>query len=429
MPSLKDLATSVVMAPFTGGLTTLAGLAGLRGAGVENIPIVDDIGDWLQANVLGGREREAIGSYLAPIQQADLYQRQLLEPSWQIGQQAAQQYAQQLLGGAYDIPTPGLQYADYALPSQMYQPGYVPEAFDSRFRPQIETQIARGLAPGAYEERIAEQMERVGGPSAFREQIETQIARGLEEPEEWSLARLADDPGYQFRLQEGKEAITGAAAARGGRLSGETLRELTEFGQGLASQEAEKAYGRFAAERGFGEQRRRQLLGDLLGERAWEYGAGRDVLADLLGERGWEEQMRQQTLGELLGERGFEYGAAQDLARAQERAEERGFGYWQDYRAQQEAERLAAQAMAQQEFLNRQAEMAARSGRLGELAGWAPQIGAQLGPQALTAAGITGALGAQRALAGKQAFQTGLQDLGQIMDLIGAGAALGQPRP
>ncbi len=48
-------------------------------------------------------------------------------------------------------------------------------------------------------------------------------------------------PGYEFRLQEGMDAIDGSAAARGGLFSGRTLRALNDYGQGMASQE----YGTF----------------------------------------------------------------------------------------------------------------------------------------------------------------------------------------
>lgn len=55
---------------------------------------------------------------------------------------------------------------------------------------------------------------------------------------------LTNDPGYQFRLQEGQRALERSASARGGLLSGNTLRDLTRFGQGVASQEYDAAYGR-----------------------------------------------------------------------------------------------------------------------------------------------------------------------------------------
>ena len=46
---------------------------------------------------------------------------------------------------------------------------------------------------------------------------------------------ITETPGYQFQLQQGQEAITGRAAAGGTLQSGATLKDLTKFGQGLAS--------------------------------------------------------------------------------------------------------------------------------------------------------------------------------------------------
>src|SRR3990167_9690943 len=53
------------------------------------------------------------------------------------------------------------------------------------------------------------------------------------------------DPGYQFRLQQGEQALGRSAAARGGRLGGAQLKALADYGQGMASQE----FGNFAARR------------------------------------------------------------------------------------------------------------------------------------------------------------------------------------
>jgi hypothetical protein len=65
-------------------------------------------------------------------------------------------------------------------------------------------------------------------------------------------ASLANDPGYQFRLQTGQRALEGSAAARGGLLSGGAARGLTEFGQQLGSQEYQQAYGRALGENQLG---------------------------------------------------------------------------------------------------------------------------------------------------------------------------------
>jgi hypothetical protein len=55
---------------------------------------------------------------------------------------------------------------------------------------------------------------------------------------------LSRDPGYQFRLSEGRRLLEGGAAARGLLQSGGTLRGVTELGQNLASQEYANVYQR-----------------------------------------------------------------------------------------------------------------------------------------------------------------------------------------
>lgn len=50
-------------------------------------------------------------------------------------------------------------------------------------------------------------------------------------------AGFQTDPGYQFRLQQGLNAIEHSAAARGGRAGGDTLKALQEYGQNFASNE------------------------------------------------------------------------------------------------------------------------------------------------------------------------------------------------
>lgn len=70
-----------------------------------------------------------------------------------------------------------------------------------------------------------------------------------------------EDPGYQFRLQQGQEALEGGAAARGGLFSGQAGKELMQFGQQLGSQEYQNAYNRAAGERAFGQQAYGQAYG------------------------------------------------------------------------------------------------------------------------------------------------------------------------
>lgn len=55
------------------------------------------------------------------------------------------------------------------------------------------------------------------------------------------------DPGYQFRLQQGEDAINRNALARGRFNSGSVLKELQGFNSGLASQEFGNAFNRWMA--------------------------------------------------------------------------------------------------------------------------------------------------------------------------------------
>lgn len=58
------------------------------------------------------------------------------------------------------------------------------------------------------------------------------------------MANWQQDPGYQFRMNEGMKAINSAAAARGMGNSGATMKALTKYGQDYASNEYDKAYNR-----------------------------------------------------------------------------------------------------------------------------------------------------------------------------------------
>jgi hypothetical protein len=63
-----------------------------------------------------------------------------------------------------------------------------------------------------------------------------------------TMAQAEASPGFQFRLKEGEQAIQRAAASKGTLLTGGTLKDLTKWGQELASQEYDKVYGRSLGE-------------------------------------------------------------------------------------------------------------------------------------------------------------------------------------
>lgn len=56
---------------------------------------------------------------------------------------------------------------------------------------------------------------------------------------------LTQDPGYQFRLQEGQKALERSLAAKGLGTSGRALKAAQEYGQGLADTTYNEAYNRW----------------------------------------------------------------------------------------------------------------------------------------------------------------------------------------
>jgi hypothetical protein len=65
----------------------------------------------------------------------------------------------------------------------------------------------------------------------------------------FGTSQFQQDPGYAFRLSEGMKALDRTAAARGGLLSGATLKGAQRYGQDLGSQEYQNAFNRYQIER------------------------------------------------------------------------------------------------------------------------------------------------------------------------------------
>jgi len=69
------------------------------------------------------------------------------------------------------------------------------------------------------------------------------------------------DPGYQFRLQEGLKQLGHTAGARGGLISGQTLKGMQDYAQNAASNEYTNAYNRYRDTQGL----RRNALAGVVG--------------------------------------------------------------------------------------------------------------------------------------------------------------------
>jgi hypothetical protein len=72
---------------------------------------------------------------------------------------------------------------------------------------------------------------------------------GASEYTPFGMAQFQADPGYAFRMSEGMKGIERSAAARGGLLSGATLKGIQRYGQDLGSQEYTNAFNRYQTER------------------------------------------------------------------------------------------------------------------------------------------------------------------------------------
>jgi hypothetical protein len=95
------------------------------------------------------------------------------------------------------------------------------------------------------------------------------------------------DPGYEFRRSEGNRGIEQSAAAGGSLNSGASLKALNRFNQDTASNEFDRAHGRWA------DQHNRHLAG-VTGQQAHDYNA-------------WDRNKGTRLLA-LGGERDFDYG-------------------------------------------------------------------------------------------------------------------------
>ena len=147
----------------------------------------------------------------------------------------------------------------------------------------------------------------------------------------FGMDQFQQDPGYAFRMSEGMKGLERSAAARGGLLSGSTLKGIQRFGQDLGSQEYQNAFNRYQTERqarlnplqslaGVGQTTSQQLgaagtqmagnVGQALGAgaqaRASGYVGGANALSGALGNYMNYNQSQQQNalLQQMIGNRG-----------------------------------------------------------------------------------------------------------------------------
>jgi hypothetical protein len=67
--------------------------------------------------------------------------------------------------------------------------------------------------------------------------------------QKFGMDQFQQDPGYQFRLNEGLKSLDRQAAARGGLISGNAMKAAGRYGQDYASNEYQNAFNRYQTER------------------------------------------------------------------------------------------------------------------------------------------------------------------------------------
>lgn len=67
--------------------------------------------------------------------------------------------------------------------------------------------------------------------------------------QDFGMPQFQADPGYNFRMAEGLKALERSASARGLLQSGGTLKGIEQYGQNLASEEYQNAFGRYLTQR------------------------------------------------------------------------------------------------------------------------------------------------------------------------------------
>jgi hypothetical protein len=94
--------------------------------------------------------------------------------------------------------------------------------------------------------------------------------------------KIAADPGYKFRLEEGQKAIERSTAARGGLQSGAALKAAAEYGQAMGSQEYQNAFNRSQANKAFQAQEYGNAFNRFTTERGNQLGALQSLQGVLL---------------------------------------------------------------------------------------------------------------------------------------------------
>ena len=271
---------------------------------------------WLgpAASALGGLGAGAIGSNAASdaarlqadalnrgldLQTAQWLQSQANQAPWlEAGRDALGELRWRL--GNEEMTPPELRGAirgsDYALPGTT--PGWSPSTYAGYTPTDVPSAAGYRYTPGGVPQASQYRYTPGAVPTLSGQEL------------------LANDPGVQFRLDEGRKALEASAAARGGLLSGPALAALQRQGQELSSQEYGQAWNRAA-----------------------EQARLREGWAQTASQLGWTQAESEARLREQLAQVSSSQNWRQALEEAQARQRQGEFGWTSGFQAQQQGQR------------------------------------------------------------------------------------------
>lgn len=108
-----------------------------------------------------------------------------------------------------------------------------------------------------------------------------------------TMDQIQQDPGYQWRLDQGLKALQGSAAARGSLQSSGTMKDILDYSQGAASQEYQNAYNRFAQNQQFNANQIQDAWGRLNGDRSAGQTADMNAFNQYANQRNFDQGQYQ----------------------------------------------------------------------------------------------------------------------------------------
>lgn len=288
---------------WLGGLTSLLGSLGpVLGPAMQGLgSLVTGAQGASASRQAAGQQSDALNRALA-LQEAQWLQNQANQAPWLQAGRAALPMLQQLAGqGPAGFQGPaaveGWRYAQ-TLPSEI--PGWRPQTYAGYAPTETPSAAHYRWTPGQVP-RAADYRYTPGAVPTLS-----------------GTALLANDPGVQFRLDEGRRALEASALARGTGLSGPALAALQRQGQDLSSQEYGQAWNRASQQAQLREQ--------------WN---------QVASQMGWSQAEAETRLREMLAQQSTAHNWGQALQEANARAQQQQFGWNAGFQAQQQGQREA----------------------------------------------------------------------------------------